>query len=110
MSPSSVQSVLHVSITIPEGLSYDGSVPVGNCGIQRSLTLRIFLRIGQPPVSSQRVLGVPILSSAFSLQVFRVSVQMFILPHVTGAGRIIGSPVGSHSFWSFSPFAAFRWH
>ena len=79
-----------------------------NRSLRRSLTLWIFPRIGRPPVSSQRLLGIPILSSAFSLQVFSLSIQMFISPACAGAGRMIDSPVGSHSFRSFSPSVAFR--
>ena len=124
--------------------------------IRGSLPLWTFPGIDQPPVSLQLLLGVPILSSAFSLQVLRLFIWMFVppvrswqrrygsvgsprflligeetlvfsisaylwvigsLPALvvwpevileTGAGRVEGNPVRSHSFRSISPSAAFH--
>ena len=78
-----------------------------NRSLRRSLT-HGFSRELFGPVSSQRLLGFPILSPTFSLQVFSLSIRMFISPTSARAGRMIDSPVGSHSFRSFSPSAAFR--
>ena len=106
MPPSSVRSGLHVSITVPEWLTYNGSVPVAavalavsNYGFSENWSVPSVLAMG--PWSSNSV-----------LHFFSTSLP-FVYTDVHSSGMCWGwqndrLPVGSHGFRSFASPAAFR--